>query len=193
MSSFTGTTGESSRGGGKGAAPTGPPTMFSDASSSFRRIVAEWYIQGTYQVRRTQQMPHLEASTLPVPSYSAQSPSLAKHGPSSSMSDPGELAKSAAVKCLVRAQENDIIPADVATPALKQRKVSEARPRHIPSLQRAHHQLGVPLPIPNTSPQTHLYYVRIASLRTGSECGPQSSLPQSQQAQAHETRQSRNR
>ena len=100
---FMGTTGESLRGGGKGAVPTGPPTMFSNASSSFRRIVAEWYIQGTYQARRTQQTPHLEASTLPVPSYSAQSPSLAKHGPSSSMSDPGELAKSTTVKCLVRA------------------------------------------------------------------------------------------
>ena len=132
MSSFTGTTGELSRGGGKGAAPTGPPTMFSDASSSFWRIVAEWYIQGTYQARRTQRTPHLEASTLPVPSYSAQSPSLAKRGPSSSMSDPGELAKLAAVKCLVRARENDVIPADIATPALKQQKVSEARPRHIP-------------------------------------------------------------
>ena len=48
MSSFTGTTGESLRDGGKGAVPTGPPTMFSDASSSFRRIVAEQYIQDTY-------------------------------------------------------------------------------------------------------------------------------------------------
>ena len=132
MSSFMGTTRESSRGGGKGAAPTGPPTMFSDASSSFRRIAAERYIQGTYQARRTQRMPHLEASTLPIPSYSAQSPSLAKRGPSSSMSDPRELAKLAAVKCLVRARENDVIPADVATPALKQWKVSEARPHHIP-------------------------------------------------------------
>ena len=65
MSSYTETTGESLRGGGKSVVPTGPPTMFSDASSSFQRIAAEQYIQDTYRAQKTQQMPLLEASTPP--------------------------------------------------------------------------------------------------------------------------------
>ena len=67
MSSYMETTGESSRGGGKSVVPTGPPTMFSDTSSSFRRIAAEQYIQDTYQAQKTQQMPLLEVSTPPFP------------------------------------------------------------------------------------------------------------------------------
>ena len=128
MSSYTETTGELSRGGGKSVAPTGPPTMFSDTSSSFRRIAAERYIQDTYRAQKTQQMPLLKASTPPVPSCSTQSPSWVRHDPSSSIFDPGELAKSTAVRCLVRARGNDDAPADTEPPAPKQRKVSEARP-----------------------------------------------------------------
>ena len=101
MSLYMETTGESSRGGGKSVVPTGPPTMFSDTSSSFWRIAAEWYIQDTYRVQKTQQMPLLKASTHPVPSCSTQSPSWARHNPSSSIFDPGELAKSTAIRCLV--------------------------------------------------------------------------------------------
>ena len=101
MSSYMETTGELSRGGGKSVVPTGPPTIFSNTSSSFQRIAAEWYIQDTYRAQKTQQMPLLEASTHPVPSCSTQSPSQVRHNPSSSIFDPGKLAKLTAVRCLV--------------------------------------------------------------------------------------------
>ena len=47
-SSCAGTIEESSKASGKGAAPTSPPIMFSDTSSSSQRTVISWYRQDMY-------------------------------------------------------------------------------------------------------------------------------------------------
>jgi hypothetical protein len=54
-----GTTGESSRDGGRAAVPISQPTSFSATFSSFRRIATDHYTQNTSQVPKTQQTPHL--------------------------------------------------------------------------------------------------------------------------------------
>ena len=81
--------------------------------------------------RRTQPTLPPGAHTLPVPSYSTQSLSPARLGPSSSISDPGELARATAIKRLVRARNTDSDHADTTPPASKLHKVSEARPRNL--------------------------------------------------------------
>ena len=128
----TGTTGESSKGGGRGAAPIGPPTTFSDTSSSVRKIAIKQYTLDTSQARRTPPTPPPGASIPPAPSCSTLSPSLARLGISSPMSDLRELAKKTAVRHLTRARNIDDNPTDAEQRAPKQRKVSEARPRHLP-------------------------------------------------------------
>ena len=130
--SSMGTTAGSSRGGGKGAAPTGPPTTFSDASSSLRRIATERYIRDTSQVPKIPPTPHSEASTPHAPSYSTPLSSPARPDTSSSMSDPGELARKTAVRCLVRTRDTEDDPADAECRAHKQPKLPETRPRHLP-------------------------------------------------------------
>ena len=72
------------------------------------------------------------ASIPPAPSCSTLSPSLARLGISSPMSDPRELAKKTAVRHLTRARNIDDDPTDAEQRAPKQRKVSKARPRHLP-------------------------------------------------------------
>ena len=127
-----GTTGESSRAGGREAVPTNPPTTFSNASSSSRRIATEWYILDTSQALRTQPTLPPAASTSHVPSCFPQSPSPAKSGPSYSRFDPGVLTKSAAIKLLARARNIDGDPPDAEEWASKQHRVLEPRPHHIP-------------------------------------------------------------
>ena len=102
--------------------------MFSNASSSFWRIATERYIQDTSQACRTQPTLPLGAHTLPIPSYSTQSLSPVRLGPSSSISDPGELARATAIKRLVRARNTNSDHVDTAPPASKLCKVSKARP-----------------------------------------------------------------
>ena len=99
-----GTIAGSSKAGGKDVARTDQQTMFSDASSSMQRIIAERYTRDTSRVPRIPPMPLPAASTHPAPSSSIQSLFPARSELSSSMFDAGELARKAAVKCLVRAR-----------------------------------------------------------------------------------------
>jgi hypothetical protein len=97
----TGITMASSRDGGKDAAPINPPTVYSDASSSYRKITTGLYTQNTYQVHRTPQTPLQGANTPPATSYLDTSLSPLKSGLSLLTSDPGELARKVALKPLV--------------------------------------------------------------------------------------------
>ena len=79
---------------------------------------------------RTVMLP-LGAHTLPVPSYLTQSLSPVRLGPSSSISDPRELARATAIKCLVWARNANSDHVDTMPPASKLRKISEARPHNL--------------------------------------------------------------
>ena len=135
MLSSTGTTMESSKDGGKGAAPMGPPTTFSDASSNFRRIAAERYILDMSRARRILPTHPPEVTIPPAPSSLTPSPSTTTLGISSSMYDPGELAKRIAVRHLVQARDVDGNLTNGERRMPKQHKVAEARPHHLPMPQ----------------------------------------------------------
>ena len=128
---YTGTIGESSKDGGKGAVPTGPPTTSFNAYSNFRKIATEWYTHNTSQACKILPMLPPRVSTLPAPSCSAPLLSPVKLGISSSMSDPGELARRTVVRCLVRPRSSNT-DTDNELQATKQHKVPEARAHHLP-------------------------------------------------------------
>jgi hypothetical protein len=137
----TATTAELLKGGGRGAVPTGQPTMFSDASSSFQKIVIGQYTQDMSQVPRTLLMLPPVAPTPPAPFFSTRLSSPMKFAPSSMISDPGDLARKAMIRHLVRVQEPETDDLNVKQPVPKQHKVTKARPH--------------PLPIPaDTTPST---------------------------------------
>ena len=128
----TGTIAQSSRDGGRVVVPTGPPTKFSNASSSSRRIAVERYTQDISPARRTLLTLPPGVTTPLVPSCSALSPSPAKLGPFSSMSDPGELMRKTIINLSVRTRGTNRDPSDDEQRASKQCKVTKARLRHIP-------------------------------------------------------------
>jgi hypothetical protein len=127
MPSFTETTAELLRAGGRSAVPIDLPTSFSDASSSFQKIAAEQYTCDMSQVCRTLLMLLCMASTPPAPSCSTQLSFSVKSDLSSLTSDPRELARKGAFKHLGRAQDLGADALDGELRATKLCKVPEAR------------------------------------------------------------------
>jgi hypothetical protein len=145
----TATTGELSKDGGRDVVPTGRPTTSSDASSNFRRIAVERYTRDMFQVRRTLLMLPPAASTPPAPSSLTQLSSPLKSGaPSSLMSDPGELARRAVIKHFVQTQDPETDVPGIGSHVPNQRRVPEARPRHLPIPSAATLTARGPAPYP---------------------------------------------
>lgn len=100
----TGTTMGLLRDGGRDPVPTNPLTGYSNTSLSYWKLATGLYTQSMFQVRKTPLMPPQGDNTPPATSYSGTLLSLLRSSPSSSMFDPSELARKAALKPLVQAQ-----------------------------------------------------------------------------------------